>query len=306
MRYAICGGTGFIGQALSRRWLSQGHEVIIVTRSLPDAGRQLPIQHNQGQLSYLTWDNMKDSPERFEHLDALINLAGASLSQRWTERGKKRIMDSRQQTVLTVAELLHRLKHKPSVVVQASAMAIYGTSETLTFDETSAAAVQDFPSRVVQQWEAAADRMPAERLIKLRISVVLGNEGGAFPKMLLPYKLGAGGKIGNGKQWFSWIHIDDMVGLIDYCIRHDDISGPVNAASPHAVTNDQFGRTVASVYRRPHWFPLPAVLLKGALGEMSLILLKGQRIVPAKALNHGFRFRYPELKAALTQLKAQK
>jgi len=185
-------------------------------------------------------------------------------------------------------------------------MAIYGTSETLTFDETSPAAVQDFPSRVVQQWEAAADRIPAGRLIKLRISVVLGNEGGAYPKMLLPYKLGAGGKIGSGRQWFSWIHIDDMVGLIDYCIRHGDISGPVNAASPYAVTNDQFGRTVASVYRRPHWFPLPAVLLKGVLSEMSLILLKGQHIVPAKALAHGFRFRYPELTAALTQLKEQK
>ncbi|GIO97737.1 epimerase [Paenibacillus lautus] len=300
MRITICGGTGFIGQALCSRWQRDGHDVIIVTRSKPD----VPPHHQQdGPISYLTWDEMKSHPERFEDLDALVNLAGSSLSQRWTQAGKQIILQSRQRTVSSVAELMDRLEHKPSVVIQASAMAIYGTSEFETFDEESPATIMDFPSEVVQRWEQAADLIPVDRLIKLRISVVLGGKGGALPKMLLPYKLGVGGKIGSGKQWLSWIHIDDIVDLIDYCIRHEDISGAVNAASPHAVTNDEFGRSIAKVYHRLHWLPLPAFMLQTILGEMSLILLKGQRILPAKALRHGFQFRYPEVTGALQQIK---
>ncbi|MEC0205214.1 TIGR01777 family oxidoreductase [Paenibacillus lautus] len=299
MRIAICGGTGFIGQALCKRWQRDGHDVIIVTRSKPET----PAHQQNGQVSYLTWDEMKSHPERFEGLDALVNLAGSSLSQRWTQAGKQRILQSRQRTVSAVADLMHRLEHKPPVILQASAMAIYGTSEQATFDEDSPETIMDFPSEVVQQWEQAADRIPVDRLIKLRISVVLGDQGGALPKMLLPYKLGVGGKIGSGKQWLSWIHIDDIVDLIDYCIRHGDISGAVNAASPHAVTNEEFGRSVAKVYHRPHWLPLPAFMLQAILGEMSLILLKGQRILPAKALRHGFQFRYPEVTGALQQIK---
>lgn len=299
MRIAICGGTGFIGQALCKRWLRDGHDIIIVTRSKPE----IPAVQQNGSLSYLTWDEMKSHPERFERLDALVNLAGSSLNQRWTQAGKKRILQSRQRTVSAVADLMQRLEHKPPVILQASAMAIYGTSEHEAFDEDSPATIMDFPSEVVQQWEQAADCIPVDRLIKLRISVVLGNQGGALPKMLLPYKLGVGGNIGSGKQWLSWIHIDDIVELIDYCIRHEDIFGAVNAASPHAVTNEEFGRSVSKVYHRPHWLPLPAFMLQAILGEMSLILLKGQRILPAKAQRHGFKFRYPELTAALQQIK---
>ncbi|MGG3282603.1 TIGR01777 family oxidoreductase [Paenibacillus solani] len=299
MRIAICGGTGFIGQALCKRWLRDGHDMIIVTRSKPE----IPAVQQNGSLSYLTWDEMKSHPERFERLDALVNLAGSSLSQRWTQAGKKRILQSRQRTVSAVADLMQRLDHKPPVILQASAMAIYGTSEHEEFDEDSPATIMDFPSEVVQQWEQAADCIPVDRLIKLRISVVFGDQGGALPKMLLPYKLGVGGKISSGKQWLSWIHIDDMVSLIDYCIRHEDISGIVNAASPNAVTNNEFGRSIAKVYGRPHWLPLPAFMLQAILGEMSLILLKGQRILPAKALRHGFVFQYPEVGAALQQIK---
>ena len=262
MRIAICGGTGFIGQALSKRWQRDGHDVIIVTRLKPET----PAHQINKQVSYLTWDEMKSHPERLEDLDALVNLAGSSLSQRWTQAGKQRILQSRQRTVSAVADLMHRLEHKPPVILQASAMAIYGTSEQATFDEDSPATIMDFPSEVVQQWEQAADRIPVDR-------------------------------------WLSWIHIDDIVDLIDYCIRHGDISGAVNAASPHAVTIEEFGRSVAKVYHRPHWLPLPAFMLQAILGEMSLILLKGQRILPAKAQRHGFQFRYPEVTDALKQIK---
>lgn len=297
MKIAICGGTGFIGQALCKRWVADGHHVMIVTRKQPDnAAKNHSVQ-------FVTWDDMKSSPQVFEGLDALVNLAGASLSQRWTVKGKESIRNSRQKTVSAVVDLMHALHRKPAVVIQASAMAIYGTSEDLTFDEQSPSRVMDFPSEVVSQWEEATDRIEVERVVKLRISVVLGNEGGAFPKMVLPYKLGIGGKIGSGQQWMSWIHIDDIVSLIDFCIQHPEISGPVNAASPHPVKNDQFGRTVAKVYHRPHWFPVPAFLLQHVLGELSLILLKGQRIIPAKALEHGFKFQYAELHSALSELK---
>lgn len=297
MKIAICGGTGFIGQALCKRWVNEGHHVMIVTRKQPDNPEQ-----NQS-VQYVTWDDMKTNPQVFEGLDALVNLAGASLSQKWTAKGKEKIHTSRQKTVYAVADLMHVLDRKPPVVIQASAMAIYGTSEDQTFDEQSPSRVMDFPSEVVSKWEEAADRIEVERVVKLRISVVLGNEGGAFPKMILPYKLGIGGKIGSGNQWMSWIHIDDIVSLIDFCIHHPEMNGPVNAASPYPVTNDQFGQTVAKVYHRPHWFPVPSFLLQSVLGELSLILLKGQRIVPAKALEHGFLFQYAELQNALSELK---
>lgn len=297
MKLAICGGTGFIGQALCKHWASEGHHILIVTRERPDK------QTKNDPIEYVTWDDMLHNPHLFEGLDALINLAGSSLSQRWTAKGKQRIRSSRQKTVAAVADLIRDLDRKPPVVVQASAMAIYGTSEDQTFNENSPPRIMDFPSSVVADWEEAADRIEVGRVVKLRISVVLGNQGGAFPKMMLPYKLGFGGKIGSGHQWMSWIHIDDIVRLIDFCIKHPEMSGPVNAASPHPVTNDQFGRAVAKVYHRPHWFPVPAFLLQGALGELSLILLKGQRIVPDKAEAHGFRFQYAQMTEALTDLK---
>ncbi|WP_106768673.1 TIGR01777 family oxidoreductase [Paenibacillus faecalis] len=297
MKIAICGGTGFIGQSLCRHWVQEGHHIIIVTRSKPEK------VENADQITYATWDDMKQKPQLFEGLDALINLAGSSLSQRWSVNGKERILSSRHQTVAAVAELMRHLSRKPPVVIQASAMAIYGTSEDKTFDESSPSRVMDFPSSVVAEWEEAADRIPVDRLIKLRISVVLGNDGGAFPKMILPYKLGFGGKIGSGHQWMSWIHIRDIVSLIDFCVQNPDIKGPVNAAAPHPVTNKEFGRTVAKVYRRPHWLPVPSFLLKTILGELSMILLEGQRIIPVKAEKHGFQFQYPKLIDALYDLR---
>ncbi|MBO2944103.1 TIGR01777 family oxidoreductase [Paenibacillus sp. F411] len=302
MKVAICGGTGFIGQAMSEKWIAEGHEVLVVTRSRPASEEQTELERS---ITYVTWDEMEQQPEPLEGLDALINLAGSSLSQRWTEAAKKSILSSRLQTVEAVARLMARLSSPPPVVIQASAMAIYGTSDTETFDESSPARVMDFPSRVVQAWEEAADGIEAERLVKLRISVVLGQDGGAFPKMILPYKLGIGGKIGSGRQWMSWIHLQDMVSLIEFCITRSDISGPVNAASPHPVTNDEFGRTAGSVYHRPHWLPVPGFALKALLGELSMILLDGQRVIPMKAERHGFHFRYPELKEALQELKQQ-
>ncbi|AOZ92192.1 TIGR01777 family oxidoreductase [Paenibacillus crassostreae] len=299
MRIAICGGTGFIGKALQKHWLNEGHHLLIITRRIPSQATAA----KQAQIEYITWEQLDHSPFLLKNLDALVNLAGASLSQRWTTKAKKRIIESRLNTVSAVSKLISQMKNKPAVVIQASAIAIYGTSTNETFEETSITRVMDFPSGVVQEWENAADTIQGVRLVKLRVSVVLGHDGGAYPLMKLPFMLGVGGRIGSGQQWMSWIHITDMVRLIDFCIHHQHIDGPVNAATPYPVTNDQFGRTVAAIYNRPYWFPLPSFLLKAAVGELSLILLQGQRVLPSKPIKYGFEFHYPELKAALQDLK---
>ncbi|WP_340007262.1 TIGR01777 family oxidoreductase [Paenibacillus sp. FSL K6-0276] len=301
MKYVICGGTGFIGSELAKYWLLAGNEVAIVGRNLPKAAPYHP------KLSYHTWDSLNADSTPVENTDALINLAGASLSQRWSPSGKKAIMQSRLATVSSAAKLLDLLKHKPSVVIQASAVAIYGTSLQDIFSESSPSHVMDFPSDVVKKWEEASDEAYKNiRVIKLRTGVVLGNQSGAFPKMKLPYLLGFGGNIGTGKQWVSWIHLMDIVRLIDFCIQNPAISGPVNATAPHPVTNEEFGRTIGKVYKRPHWFPLPAILLKTAVGELSEILLKGQRVLPSAALEQGFSFTFPTLQTALEDLKRKK
>ncbi|KAI7257088.1 hypothetical protein KC345_g10866 [Hortaea werneckii] len=300
MKYIICGGSGFIGSELIEYWLQGGHQILSIGRKLPENKPAYP------GLSYLTWDSLKSNPETAEGADALINLAGASLSQRWTPGGKQAIMKSRLETVAAAGKLLNALQHKPQVVVQASAVAIYGTSLQDTYNESSPTRVVDFPSEVVKTWEEAADEAYSDvRLVKLRTGVVLGNESGAFPKMKLPYSLGFGGRIGSGKQWLSWIHLTDIVRLIEFCILNSEIEGPVNATAPQPVTNEQFGRMVGKVYHRPHWFPVPAFLLKAAVGELSAILLEGQRVLPSKAVSQGFIFTYPTLQPALEQLKSQ-
>lgn len=301
MKYIICGGSGFIGRELTELWLTAGHQLIVAGRTLPKDASSHPA------LSYTTWDDLAANPELAENADALVNLAGASLSQRWSADGKRAIMQSRLETVEAAGKLIAVLKHKPPVIVQASAVAIYGTSLTDTYNEDSPARVVDFPSEVVKTWEAAADAAYQNiRLIKLRTGVVLGNESGAFPKMKLPYKLGFGGRIGSGKQWLSWIHLEDIARLIDFCIITPEITGPVNATAPNPVTNEQFGRMIGKVYHRPHWFPVPAFVLKAAVGELSEILLEGQRVLPSKAVSHGFTFSYPTLQPALEQLKSEK
>lgn len=301
MKYVICGGSGFIGHELTEYWLQGGHQIIVVGRKQPESQTAA-----QPGLSFLTWDSLASNPELAEGADALVNLAGSSLSQRWTPSGKKAIMQSRLETVSAVAKLLNALKNKPSVVIQSSAVAIYGTSLQGTYDEISPAHVMDFPSEVVKTWEAAADDAYKNvRMVKLRTGVVLGNESGAFPKMKLPYMLGFGGKIGSGKQWLSWIDLTDIVRLIDFCVQTPGIEGPVNATAPNPVTNEAFGKMIGKVYHRPHWFPIPAFLLKTAVGELSEILLEGQRVLPAKALQYGFSFTYPTLQLSLEHLKSK-
>ncbi|WP_322903076.1 TIGR01777 family oxidoreductase [Paenibacillus campi] len=299
MKIVICGGTGFVGKHLVPHWLHEGHEITIVTRELT------PERSAAQRVHYITWDDLEQHPEQIEGIDALVNLSGESLNQRWTTKTKLDLVESRMRTVNIVSKSLEKLQHKPEVVVQASAMAIYGTSDDETFDESSERRTMNFPSSLAEQWEAVADSIKDVRLIKLRISLVLGKDGGAYPLMSLPYKLYAGGKIGSGHQWVSWIHIHDMVRLIDFCIKNKQVEGPVNASSPGPVRYGEFGATLAKVMHRPHWFHVPSFAIKPVLGEMSVILLQGQRVIPQKALDHGFTFRYPDLRSAITDLESK-
>lgn len=299
MKIAVCGGTGFIGSALTDYWLEAGHKIVIITRRPPEpatSGRQ---------PRYISWSELESDPQRIEGVDAVVNLSGESLNQRWTKNAKLRIIQSRADSIAALAMAIKQLDKKPEVVIQASAMSFYGTSETETFDESSPHRPTDFPSTVVEQWEAAAESFQDVRLVKLRISMVLDRHKGAFPLLKLPYQLGFGGRIGSGRQWITWIHIADMVRIVDFCLHDRSISGAVNSSAPTPVTNDEFGRTVATVYHRPHWFPVPAFLIKTALGEMSVMALEGQRVIPKKLLDHGFKFLFPELRQAIEDLRTK-
>ncbi|MDQ0916665.1 uncharacterized protein (TIGR01777 family) [Paenibacillus sp. V4I5] len=293
MKVAVTGGSGFIGKRLISHLQQQGHEVINISRS-PRA----VIEH----VRTVTWDQLKTDSSAFAGLDAIVNLAGESINQRWTAAAKERIVGSRLKAAEQVAQLVERMDVKPKVVVNASGMSVYGTSETETFDERSPHRPVDFLSKVVEQWEAAADQIQGTRIVKVRVGLVLDGKEGAFPKMALPYKLGVGGPIGSGKQWLSWIHIDDMVRLIDFCIQNEAMLGPVNATAPNPVTNREFGRALAKAMRRPNLFPLPAFILKIMFGELSTLLLEGQKVLPRVLLEHGFTFKYSFVDKALADM----
>ena len=243
MRVAVTGGTGFVGKALVKALLSRKDEVIIISRS----GRREGSESAKG-LHYVTWTELAQNPAKLEGVHAIINLAGESINQRWTDAAKKRILESRLTAAARIARTVQELNHKPEVVINASGISAYGSSLTEIFDESSATAVTDFLSEVVKQWEKAADAIKVERLIKLRVGVVLNKQGGAFPLMSLPHRLFGGGRIGSGQQWLAWIHLEDIVRLILFCLDNRTIQGPVNAAAPEPVTNDTFGRALRTSY----------------------------------------------------------
>lgn len=292
MKVAVFGGSGFIGGHLAHELADRGDEVVIVSRK---------PREERGGIRYSTWHELIERPELLEGFDAFVNLAGESINQRWTSGAKRRILESRLDATGRVAAIVERLKEKPEVVINGSGMSIYGYSDEQTYDEDSPKRLTDFLATTVDGWERAADRIRGVRLVKLRIGLVLG-PGGAFPLMMLPYRMFVGGRVGSGKQWHSWIHIEDMTGIIRFCMENRQIGGPVNCTAPEPVTNDTFGRRLSAALGRPHWFPVPEFLFRLALGEMSEVLLKGQRVLPAKITEAGYVFRYPTIDAAFRQL----
>ncbi|WP_409291572.1 TIGR01777 family oxidoreductase [Peribacillus sp. SCS-37] len=298
MNILIAGGTGFIGSALLTRLQSQGDRLFVLTRK-----DRKPSEN----ITYIKWLSGDSNPEKnLPVIDAVINLSGESLNGgRWTKDQKEKIITSRIDSSREINRIIGSLKRRPSVLINASAVGIYGTSLDKTFDEESPAFKEDFLSHTVRMWETEAGKAASSgtRVVLARFGVILGRSGGALPKMILPYRLFAGGRIGSGRQWLSWIHIDDAVNAILFALNSPEISGPVNITSPNPVRMDEFGKTAGAVLHRPHWLPVPSPILKLMLGEMSMLVLKGQRAVPAKLAANGFIYKHPGLSSALESLK---
>ncbi|MYL51029.1 TIGR01777 family protein [Halobacillus litoralis] len=298
MKIAITGGTGFVGTQLKEKFVQEGHDVYILTRS--------PKKYNDTeQVTYVGWLKEEFHPEQeLPALDAIVNLAGESLnSGRWTEERKQSILESRIKSTEGVLDLVDALPEKPEVLVNASAVGYYGQSKTKTFTEETTEPGNDFLANVVEEWETRASQAAEKgiRTVYVRFGIILGEEG-ALPKMILPYKMMIGGKLGSGEQWMSWIHIDDVVGLVHFAIENKDIHGPLNGTAPNPKRNKDFGQTLGEVLNRPHWIPAPAFALKAALGDMSTLLLDGQCVIPKKAMASGYTFHYPELQPALSSI----
>jgi len=295
MRLVIAGASGFIGTPLCLRLLQAGHNLTLLTHSAPRSA-------TTASKKWLHWTpgTPGDWESALERADGVINLAGEPIAaKRWTHVQKKKIHESRIAATSSLVDAIGKAKQKPAFLLNASAVGYYGPrgDETITENTESG---NDFLSFVCREWESEAQKAEplGVRVIRLRTGIVLGRGGGALAKMVLPFKLFAGGRLGSGKQWMPWIHIDDEIGLMLQLIENE-ATGPVNATAPNPVTMEEFCRTLGNVMGRPSWLGAPALALRLGLGEMADMLLTGQRAIPAVAHELGYKFRYPILFEAL-------
>jgi hypothetical protein len=294
MRITVTGASGFIGRRLLERLQAAGHAVSVLGRK------------PAGGLPFYFWEAGGENQPPEESLrgaDAVVHLAGEPVAQRWTEEARRRIRLSRVGGTRRMVEALARLPRRPGVLVCASAVGYYGARGEEVLTEASPPGT-GFLSEVCLGWEqaAAAAESLGLRVVRLRIGMVLGRDGGALARMLPPFKLGLGGRLGDGRQWMSWIHRDDLAELIRFAVEEQALAGAVNAVAPVPVTNAEFTRQLAAALHRPAWFPAPAAALRALFGEMASVLLDSQRAVPAAAQAAGFAFRFPELRGALERL----
>ncbi|MDJ0775783.1 MAG: TIGR01777 family oxidoreductase [Mastigocoleus sp. MO_167.B18] len=301
MKIAITGATGFVGSRLVERLISQGHELVILSRSIQRAQKVFPTTAFKNlEIVGYTSTVSGDWQNAINGCDAVVNLAGEPIAEgRWTPERKKVILDSRKLGTQKIVEAIGNADSKPKVLVNASAIGYYGTSQTATFDETSSAG-NDFLAQVTTEWESEAGKVKdlGVRLVILRFGIVLGM-GGALGKMITPFKLFAGGPLGDGQQWFSWIHVDDVVGLILQALNNSQMEGIYNATAPEPVRMSQFCDTMGKVMNRPSWLPVPGFALEALLGEAATVVLQGQQVLPKRTLESGFEYKYPKLQTAL-------
>ncbi len=301
MRILIAGGTGLIGTALVKSLRDNGNEVIILTRAPEQAGERAV-----SGVRLEMWDGRSTEGwgPLVEEVDAIVNLAGEGIADgRWTAARKRRIRDSRVEAGQALVAAVAEADAKPDVVIQSSAVGYYGpcADEILTEE---AAAGSDFLAEVCVEWEASTvgvEEMGVRRPV-IRTGVVLSAEGGAFPRMALPFRLFAGGPLGSGKQYFPWIHIDDEVAAIRFLLSSETASGPYNLTAPDPLKNRDFVRLLGRAMRRPAIVPTPSFALKAIFGEMSTVLLDGQRAVPARLQEAGFEYAYTDAGGALKDL----
>ncbi len=300
MKIIVTGATGLIGKKLTAKLLERGDEVTVFTRSVSKAKEKMKADY------FVEWNPMNISAwiNHLEGKDAIVNLAGENImSKRWNEKHKKNIFQSRLITTRALVNAMYHTQNKPSVFISASAIGYYGfTGDELITEESQPGT--DFLAILTQKWEREA--IDAEyfgvRRVSLRIGIVLDKTGGALAKMLTPFKFFVGGPIGTGKQWFSWIHIDDLVEFILFALDNKQIRGSFNLTSPEPVRMNEFAATLGKTIHRPSLFRVPESILKIILGEGAEYLLHGSKVIPAKTLAAGFEFNYTNLEDALRNL----
>jgi uncharacterized protein (TIGR01777 family) len=299
VKILVTGGTGFIGTRLCSRLVQEGHTLSIITRA-----KKVREEVSPG-LSFLHGDTAQKGPwqEVVKNHDAVVNLAGASIFSKWTAKQKKLIQESRIQTTRNIVEGMEVSLQKPVTIISASAIGYYGFHGDEELDEESPRG-DDFLATVCRDWEAEALKAGEKgaRVILTRFGIVLGEEGGTLSQMVPLYKYYIGGSIGSGKQWFSWIHIQDLVEAIVVLMSQPEVSGPLNLCSPNPVRNKDLAKALGKALHRPSFFPAPAFMVRLILGEFGTLILKGQRVLPRRLLDNGFVFQYPDLGKALQSL----
>ncbi|MGL4734759.1 MAG: TIGR01777 family oxidoreductase [Enterovibrio sp.] len=303
MKILITGGTGLVGSSLMSALHNQPSisELIVLTRNIKKARSKSPRQ-----IKYI--DDL-DELNTFDEIDAVINLAGEPImAKRWSLQQKERICTSRWSITQRLTQKITQAKNPPRVLISASAVGFYGAHGTQELDESAMPNVNTFTYQVCSAWEKSAQQAQSSctRVCLARFGIVLSRRGGALAKMLPAYQLGLGGRIGSGAQYFPWIHIDDAVSALLLLLQRDDLQGAFNICAPAPVTNLVFSQALAKQLKRPHLFPLPAFLIKLALGEASQLLLDSLRVYPNALLKNGFSFRYPDIELALQDLLSKK
>ncbi|MEX1197335.1 MAG: TIGR01777 family oxidoreductase [Pseudohongiellaceae bacterium] len=294
MHYLITGGTGFVGQALCRRLLDEGHRVSVLTRDYARArttlGRDVELLRELQEL------------DAGEQIDVIVNLAGAPIAdRRWSPRRKTELVDSRVGTTRQIIQLVQRLQHRPQCLISASAVGFYGAGDAKPLTEQSPAN-NEFSHELCKRWEEEARKAEAAgvRTCIIRLGIVLGRGGGMLQKLLTPFRLGLGGRLGSGSQMMSWVHRDDVVEVIRRLSEDTSLEGVFNLTAPAPVSNAEFTRALAGVLRRPAVLPLPAWFVRLVFGEMGdRLLLNGQCVMPARLQDAGYGFRYREVREAL-------
>ncbi len=304
MKVAITGATGLVGTRLVSKLTENKHQIVVFTRSQAKAAKIFPASGFLG-LEIVEYTPLQSGAwqDKVSGCDGVINLAGEPISERWTDQHKKSILESRQIGTRKLVEAIAKAETKPQVLISGSAIGYYGTSETASFDETGSAG-NDFLAEVCQKWEAEAKAVKESgvRLVIVRVGIVLANGGGALGKMLTPFQLGAGGPIGTGNQWFSWIHRDDLVNIIIKALSKTEMEGVYNATSPNPVRMKDFCDTLGAVLNRPSWLPVPEFVLELLLGDGAKVVLEGQQVLPKKTQALGISYKYADLKAALKEI----
>ncbi|MES2211665.1 MAG: TIGR01777 family oxidoreductase [Pseudomonadota bacterium] len=300
MHILVAGGTGFIGKALCQHLLQLGHQVTILTRNI-----RRQKSRCKGLYASVRWISVLD-PGEGAYYDAIINLAGEPLNaHRWTQRVKNALYSSRITFTQRLVDYIHKMPVKPQVLINASAIGFYGHSQDFVFTESSEPSDGGFTHRLCADWEAVA--LQAEqygvRVCCIRTGIVLGKGGGALQSMALPFKWFLGAQLGSGRQWMSWIHIDDVLRAIDFMLDKPNMRGAYNLTATEPVTHAHFVHSLAVALRRPCWFTLPAWLVRILFGEMGdALLLKGQKVIPARLMKRGFVFKFTKLEAALADI----